>query len=541
MALIQNLSLANTFGQWVNKTNDIVDTINVLYASDFTKPTGTLYLTEPTTGLSVSNNSLFGGLTEIAASGSLVVHGLAEVQQQLALTNLNPNIDNLVLSANGNATFTGNVTALNGSFTNITTTGNFTVSGSTIYNTDTFTLNAASLTNQNGYLSSNRPTGSANATIRWNESKLSWSIRDVNNSDSANAYANVITSNVVSSTTQAGIVQLTDSISSTSTTTAATPASVRTTYNSTFQQANNAFNVANAAFGQANNSFNVANVIFGYANSAYQYANTIGASGAASAFSQANNAFDRANSSYDYANTGYAQANSAALFANGAFTKANSAYDYSYSSIFSVTANTSGGLIANGTQGSAQTGNVLISIQATDVVAGTYGGTTHIPVYTVGSDGRITYSSNVTVASGATLSDDTVTDATRYPVYADTTTGTYITAYTSSTNYTYNPSTGTLSAVIFTSLSDRSVKDNIEVVPNALDTIKQLEGVSFNWKQNGNKSYGVIAQDIEQVLPDVVQTNDNGLKTVDYQALSAFLIESIKQLSSEIEELKKQK
>jgi hypothetical protein len=79
------------------------------------------------------------------------------------------------------------------------------------------------------------------------------------------------------------------------------------------------------------------------------------------------------------------------------------------------------------------------------------------------------------------------------------------------------------------------------VVPNALDTIKQLEGVSFNWKQNGNKSYGVIAQDIEQVLPDVVQTNDEGLKTVDYQALSAFLIESIKQLSSEIEELKKQK
>ena len=95
--------------------------------------------------------------------------------------------------------------------------------------------------------------------------------------------------------------------------------------------------------------------------------------------------------------------------------------------------------------------------------------------------------------------------------------------------------------MIFTSLSDRSVKDNIQVVPNALDTIKQLEGVSFNWKQNGNKSYGVIAQDIEQVLPDVVQTNDLGLKTVDYQALSAFLIESIKQLSSEIEELKKQK
>ena len=58
MAIIQNLSLANTFGQWVNKTNDIVDTINVLYEGDFTKPTGTLYLTEPTTGLSVSKEQV---------------------------------------------------------------------------------------------------------------------------------------------------------------------------------------------------------------------------------------------------------------------------------------------------------------------------------------------------------------------------------------------------------------------------------------------------------------------------------------------------
>jgi hypothetical protein len=38
MPVITNLSLANTFGQWVNKTNDIVDTLNVLYESDFTKP-----------------------------------------------------------------------------------------------------------------------------------------------------------------------------------------------------------------------------------------------------------------------------------------------------------------------------------------------------------------------------------------------------------------------------------------------------------------------------------------------------------------------
>ena len=180
----------------------------------------------------------------------------------------------------------------------------------------------------------------------------------------------------------------------------------------------------------------------------------------------------------------------------------------------------------------------IIDLSTSGVTAGTYGGTTQIPVVTIDTYGRATYAANVTFSGGATITDDTTTSASRYPLFADATSGTLSTAYTSSTDLTYNPATGTLSAVIFTSLSDRNVKDNIQVVTNALDTIKQLEGVSFSWKENGNKSYGVIAQDIEQVLPDVVQTNDAGLKTVDYQALSAFLIESIKELKTEIDTLK---
>jgi hypothetical protein len=72
MAVIENLSLANTFGEWVNITNDVVDSVNTLYESDFTKTAGTLYLNNPTTGLSVSNNSLFNGLVQVGTTGSIV-------------------------------------------------------------------------------------------------------------------------------------------------------------------------------------------------------------------------------------------------------------------------------------------------------------------------------------------------------------------------------------------------------------------------------------------------------------------------------------
>jgi len=296
--------------------------------------------------------------------------------------------------------------------------------------------------------------------------------------------------------------------------------------------ANGAFTTANSAASFANGAFVTANSSASFANGAFTQANTAQLT-ATSGASFANGAFTQANNTTGVDNTQNTNISSAQSYANGAFTRANSAYNYANSSTFSVTAGT--GLSSNVASG---TGNISLSLATTAVAAGTYGGASQIPVVTIDTYGRATYAANVTFSGGATITDDTTTSASRYPLFADATSGTLSTAYTSSTELTYNPSTGTLSAVIFTSLSDRNVKDNIQVVTNALDTIKQLEGVSFSWKENGNKSYGVIAQDVEQVLPDVVQTNDAGLKTVDYQALSAFLIESIKELKTEIDTLK---
>ena len=105
---------------------------------------------------------------------------------------------------------------------------------------------------------------------------------------------------------------------------------------------------------------------------------------------------------------------------------------------------------------------------------------------------------------------------------------------------------GDVVAYSTTTSSDRKLKDNITTVENALDKVLQLNGVEFTWKKDGTRSAGVIAQDVEKVLPQAVkEVNDlntgEAYKTVKYDALHALLIESIRELKAEIDELKKNK
>jgi hypothetical protein len=148
--------------------------------------------------------------------------------------------------------------------------------------------------------------------------------------------------------------------------------------------------------------------------------------------------------------------------------------------------------------------------------------------------------SNLTgITAGATLTNDTSTNATWYPTLSSATSGTYTTAYVSNTKLTFNPSTGTLSATIFTSLSDETQKTNIEKITSAVDLTRQINGVKFDWKENGEKSAGVIAQEVEKIMPEIVHENDDGIKTVNYNGLVAVLIEALKEQQEQIDELKK--
>ena len=94
-----------------------------------------------------------------------------------------------------------------------------------------------------------------------------------------------------------------------------------------------------------------------------------------------------------------------------------------------------------------------------------------------------------------------------------------------------------ISASIFDTTSDANLKTHVSKVTNALDMIENINGVSFKWKQSGDNSMGVIAQEVEKVLPELIN-NSNEYKSVNYNGLIAVLIESIKELKAEINELK---
>ena len=179
------------------------------------------------------------------------------------------------------------------------------------------------------------------------------------------------------------------------------------------------------------------------------------------------------------------------------------------------------------------------SLAATGVTANTYGGTTAIPVITIGTDGRVSAASNSAITAGASLQNDVTTNSDDFfPVLANAITGSYTTAFTSNTNLFFNPSTGTLNVTVSNTLSDETKKKNITAIDNALSVINQINGFEFQWAANDQKSAGVIAQRIEEVLPHLVTTNKYDIKSVNYAGLIAYLIEAVKTLSKDLEELK---
>jgi hypothetical protein len=86
------------------------------------------------------------------------------------------------------------------------------------------------------------------------------------------------------------------------------------------------------------------------------------------------------------------------------------------------------------------------------------------------------------------------------------------------------------------SSSDINLKENVKTIGNSLETINSLRGVSFDWKKDGRSSYGIIAQELEEVLPELVKNGE--VKSVNYNGLIGVLIEAIKELKAEVEELK---
>ena len=91
------------------------------------------------------------------------------------------------------------------------------------------------------------------------------------------------------------------------------------------------------------------------------------------------------------------------------------------------------------------------------------------------------------------------------------------------------------------SLSDATLKTNVQKIENAEEVINAIDGYTFDWVDGSGSSYGFIAQLIEAILPHAVKTDPvTGIKSVNYSAVIPFLVEMVKKQGQEIAEIKKQ-
>ena len=102
---------------------------------------------------------------------------------------------------------------------------------------------------------------------------------------------------------------------------------------------------------------------------------------------------------------------------------------------------------------------------------------------------------------------------------------------------------GDVVAFTSTTVSDINQKENIKPIKDAVSKVKRLAGVTFDWKKDKIKSAGIIAQDVEKVLPEIVKQKEDRsgeeFKSVDYNGIIGLLVEGMKEQQEEIEKLKK--
>lgn len=187
-------------------------------------------------------------------------------------------------------------------------------------------------------------------------------------------------------------------------------------------------------------------------------------------------------------------------------------------------------------------------------------------------------------ASGSVaLSDQTSSSTTHYPLLSTATSGTATTAQVSSTKLSYQPSTGTLSSTVMTvtggaaassrttgalivtggagisgalyvgadiysyASSDIRLKENLSKIDNSLEKLLQISGYQYHWNKIAQEMYperttldvGVIAQEVKEVIPSAVVERDDGYLAVKYDKIIPLLIEAVKALKEEIDNMKR--
>lgn len=584
------LSYTNTFGDLLSQQNKVAVELNNLGANTYTKDSGTLVLNGTGTGLSVSAGATLGSgivantfsvggdvtaLSNVFLNGAgttLVVSNNANILKTAQANTLSANTitgvgSTLTLTPTTLAITSPTLSATNttANFNTLSTVGsvqvggNFVITGSTIYTTNTFTIGAGLAIPTNSLFAVYRPSA-ANAEIKWNESNKYFEMNDVTIGTGNTNYFRILTDEYRSDSTYNGgstnvatsnAVSYLQGVANTANVRLQSIETINNNQNTTVTQVNQ---YAAAGYAHANNAFNSSNAVNGYAVSAFATAN--GANGLASgAYGHANNAFNSSNAVNQYAATSFARANTSAnSFAGTSGTATPSSGGITL---------TSGNGVTIAGAGSTLTINTPQNLRTTDS-----------PTFNGLSLTTFSVSSTATAPVAGVNSNTNIIATTEFVKNVLMSANTFAISTTGNAfninQYTINQNVGTGNDVQHNSLgigtaasgtageiratnditayySDDRLKTKLGNIENALEKLSTLSGFYYEPNEVAQalgyevkKQVGVSAQSVQSVMPEVVKPApiDEQYLTVQYEKLVPLLIEAIKELKAEVDALK---